>query len=501
MGAFDDFDEFDDEDFDEFEAELEEEFGDEDDFGSEFDDDLDSEFGMDADDAIDRHNTTVNNKIAALKSKRASVAVRVEAAKWLGTSGEPRTITTLLRAYKTDKDKKVQNAAKAALGQFRALQVAMESDDEEDQKEVNELLEGVIFRGERGKSLGIPIGTMWGIQGALLVLFFILIGAALVLGGQPSTADGDDPVLPTEIAQDVPPQTGETATEEVAPVADRTSVLLALSQQHASLQSDAGVLSEQVRAITQGFGQDCSMETFIQAQPYDIPPEFDTTGNEDVVSASEQLNAIQTDFFAIDADLQQSCNTQISLSTDQALSHLEKITQAGPILAELPGLWAGVDFSTVPTEVPIPTDTPAPTETPTPIPTTDPSALLPEIQAMDFIIEEMNASIRGTNSLILQYWTDVQTAGTTAACNDMPPTIPANYTVPQTADLAFAPPQLATAAQQVNLGLELSRQSWALFTQSCQDGSLSSNVSTGLTAAQTAKSAFESATNSLDQLR
>lgn len=494
LDVFDD--DLDDDEFDDFEAELDDEAL------SDFDDDL-SELDDDGaifggSDLIGKHNEQVDRRIAALRSRRAPTQARVEAAQWLGESGEPRAITTLLRAYQKDKDKAVRSAAKAALGQFKALQIAMESDDEEDQRMVNDLLEAVIFKGKRGKRLGIRPRALWVLQGVMLVIGLGLLGLGLTMQGANAAAGGSDTPVVAENGS------ADGDTQSVAPTTDPTNlttIYAALSQHHESLSADATLLSTQVREITQGFGQDCELESFMQTQPFSLPAGFDSAANPDIAAAVEQVNAIQADFSRIANDLRQSCNSQMPLSSDQALAHLDSIIADQRTLVTLPELWADVDLSSVPTPTPVATATPVPTETPTPIPTVDPNVLRQQITAIDFIIDEMNTPIRGKNSLVLQYWQDVQTAGSTLACNDAPPTIPADFVLPNTAELQNAPPQLASAVQQVNLGLQLSRQSWQLFSSSCSGDSLPANASTGISAAQAAQTSFQQARNSLDQIR
>jgi len=485
LDVFDD--DFDDEELDDFEAELED-----DDDLSEFDDDLS---GLDnEDDPIEKHNEKVDRSIAALRSRKAPTDVRVEAALWLGESGEPRAITTLRRAYQKDKDKAVQRAAKEALGQFKALQIAMESDDEDDQQLVNDLLEGVILDGKRGKRLGVRPGTLWAIQGVLLIVGMALLGAGLLLGGS-----GGGTVDPPAVAAGS--DNGDAPAAPTLDPNDLLAIYAQLNQQHQSLTADATLLSTQVREITQGFGQDCDLEAFIQTQPYSLPAGFDNTTNVEIATAVAQFNAIQSDFSTIANDLRQSCNTQIPLSSEQALAHLDSIIADQRELVALPELWADVDLSSVPTPTPEPSATPEPTATHTPIPTVDPAALREQITALDFIIDDMITGVRSKNALILQYWRDVQSAGSTLACNDTAPSIPADFVLPNNPALENAPPQLATAVQQVNLGLQLSRQSWDLFFSSCNSEALGANATTGLSAAEAAQTSFEQARNSLDQIR
>ncbi|MCA9890397.1 MAG: HEAT repeat domain-containing protein, partial [Anaerolineae bacterium] len=68
----------------------------------------------------------VDTYIRAAMSPKLAKNKRLKAIEFLGESGEPKAIPTLVRIYNNDKDPKVRQAAEYSLGMFRALDDALD---------------------------------------------------------------------------------------------------------------------------------------------------------------------------------------------------------------------------------------------------------------------------------------------------------------------------------------------------------------------------------------
>ncbi|NWG18078.1 MAG: HEAT repeat domain-containing protein [Chloroflexi bacterium] len=147
-------------------------------------------------------------------------------------------------------------------------------------------------------------------------------------------------------------------------------------------------------------------------------------------------------------------------------------------------------------------ETIAPTEIPTeagPSPTPLPSHQ--HVDALQRIIDDMTA-FRGPTTLLIQFWTEAQSSGTTVGCQEWrqsPPTIAADYALPQ--DIADALPNLKLAADLVNTGLKGMREGVNAFTTACNTGSPGIAAQDWLPRANLVVQAFEQAANLLVPLR
>ena len=111
---------------------------------------------------------------------------------------------------------------------------------------------------------------------------------------------------------------------------------------------------------------------------------------------------------------------------------------------------------------------------------------------MLFNIVDDVTSTRGASTLLVQYWTDVQTSGSTQGCSTTSiPTIPNNVFVPE-ADLE-ASPDLRDAVQLINNGLSALRTDWTNFQFACNSNGLQSKLSLELPNARVAADSFTAA--------
>ncbi|MBZ0289439.1 MAG: hypothetical protein K8I30_17595, partial [Anaerolineae bacterium] len=104
----------------------------------------------------------------------------------------------------------------------------------------------------------------------------------------------------------------------------------------------------------------------------------------------------------------------------------------------------------------------------------------------------------GINTVLAQYWADVETAGSTGGCGQAIPTIPEDYVLPQT-EIA-APQELKLAVDTINTGLALARLGWNEFTQACRNSNLGASLQNGLQRTQAVSSALDGARALLNAL-
>src|SRR5690606_12509791 len=114
------------------------------------------------------------------------------------------------------------------------------------------------------------------------------------------------------------------------------------------------------------------------------------------------------------------------------------------------------------------------TNTPEPTATLSAATVNNHLIGLDFILQQMTDQ-RGAVKLLLQYWSDVRNAGVTDGCRPPYPSIPANYPAIDST-LAERLPELKQAVDQINTGLELTRQGWLMFIDACNTSTLGTQI-------------------------
>jgi hypothetical protein len=461
------------------------------------DEDLDSDPFADVDTpaktsvrTLEEFEAEVDKKIKILMSPRNDAKDRREAALWLGESGAPKAITALTKVYEKDrKNKKVQQAAAYALGQFKALDEAIIREDNEPvmealAREENEgivqLLEDIALRDERGKRLRIPTRTLVMIEGLLAVLLVILIALNMVLPG--TRAD----------------QNRRLATRGAGTPAQRAVHEIGLRVDE--LEEDAETLQQQLNSARGGQALNCNASF---KNPADFPLDTEIgTQYPQAKAVADRYNDLHGDFTAAKIPYNEACRASATISAENTTQGLAAV---GSVLSAIPALRTEVErvrgeiesavtatanaeaeraTASVPTD--IPTDAPTPTATPG-LSTTD---ITRHAGAMINMVDQATGQ-RGFNTLLLQYWTDVRDNGTTIGCNAAAPTIPEDYALTEE-EKALAP-DLANAQVQLNTGLALVRMGWTLFTNACTNGTLSQNYQIGLDTSNNANATFDAA--------
>lgn len=459
---------------------------DDDELLEDYDDDGDSA----ADDEFRKKEEAFKKKVEdliaiILKPKQHPVAKRKEAALMLGELGEPSAIEALVKVYEKDKAPGMKEAAAYALGQMRALQDALEmaEDDADIQEHVNDLIAGIVLEGKVGKSTPVPRKTLNIVAGALLVSFIVLMLLGVLLGG-----NTPDPTVEATAMAGLP-----TLNSDIETPVDASGVAVALLNYYVALNNDNRTLQGQLREVIQGRSPDCAVNALTQ------PPEFVMPAaitDADLVNIADRLNAGADELAPVYTAYQNHCNGSQPLDSDDANTLTNTLIKIQNDTFDIPEILgsAGVPLPPTPTSnIPTATPTQTPTATPTitPTPTFDAGVIRTHRLGLQQIVDTMTGT-RGHNSLVLTYWSDVASSGSTGGCLNLPPpTIPENYVLPDA--VASAVPELADAAIKVNTGLTLSRQTWQTFDVNCQSNTLGQVVGVQIQAAQTAQDAFTQA--------
>ncbi|HRF96787.1 MAG TPA: hypothetical protein PLZ51_16380, partial [Aggregatilineales bacterium] len=156
-----------------------------------FDDDLDllDEMGNDGDSELDRKiaefDARVTQRMKVLANPKRTTEERIAAAQWLGECGEPKAILALMRVYKKEaKNKPLHQAVVYALGQFKALDQAIQRNPGESVGEalgnpenalVLELINNITLENAFGERKKISASLLSRIRLGLLLLFMGLV--------------------------------------------------------------------------------------------------------------------------------------------------------------------------------------------------------------------------------------------------------------------------------------------------------------------------------------
>lgn len=392
---------------------------------------------------------------------------RRDAALMLGELAADSAVDELVSVYLNDSNAKVRDAADYALGQFRAVDIALQAGKED---KVTKLLTKVEIEGKIGqrRRTGRWIKTVLALALSLAALF--AINRYLPSGVLSSVV-----VVPTIAPPPVDYAAKAAVAAQIRPVFNQ-------------LRDNLNTLQSQFQSALGGGSFDC------QAYFNNIPPNAFSQFNvgafadlaqvvnlmNDILSreqaARERFDAACFGGETLDAQAVAPVYGMIvpalqALPTADAVLTAAENAQPAPQSAEtLPPAEAGATTApTSPVEATL-----VPTIAPTLAPPTreivivDPDSALRDLM----VISDGLVAPRGAGSLILQYWTDAANAGQTQGCNDLTTAtqIPANYQLP--ADVAQAVPPLAEASGLVNSALSTIRTSWTVFGSACQAGTL-----------------------------
>ncbi len=114
-----------------------------------------------------------------------------------------------------------------------------------------------------------------------------------------------------------------------------------------------------------------------------------------------------------------------------------------------------------------------------------------QLPALFNIVDDVTAT-HGASTLLVQYWEDVQTSGSTQGCSTtVIPPIPNNVFIAE-ADLQ-ASPDLRDAVQLINNGLSALRTDWTNFQFACNSNGLQAKLASELANARVANDSFVAA--------
>lgn len=465
------------------------------DFNDGFDD-FDENFGDDrfADDPeplsatqkkqLAKFQENVKRAVLVVNNENAPTDNRVKAARWLGESGEPTAITALQSAYLNTSDKKVKKAAEESLGMFRALEKAL--DNPEKVEEVDALLKGIIFQGKMGGVSG-GVKLIRRLQGLLLVTFLLLMGVGVMANAGLLEAPN---TLPT-----VAPTPTTFLSPTPLPTIPPTDFVNDLLMMHDDLVFDAELLGERFRLAIQEQGIGCDVTVFRDPDEYVAPEAFRPDDFPLVAEFIDKLNTTRTELETLRATYDDACDTNTPIGIETANEQWDLLIPLQASLnTEFIALLENPNF--IPGEA-LATPTPRLSPTPFPTATIEPSLINQIILTIQFNVDEMNQPIIGENNRLIQFWSDLEIAGTTDGCRDGTPLLPADYvlTDEQREEL---PIDLIEAIESYNLGMSLSRDSWAQFERAC--AASNPQIQQGRSQAELAKTSFDSALESLTKL-
>ena len=426
----------------------------------------------------------VDENIKILGSRKHPIDQRIDAAHWLGESGEPKAITMLAKVYRKEKDKNLREAAGYSLSMFRALEEAL-AGDEEEQAHAMTLINAVIMEGKEGKRAPVSPTLLARIRIGLAVSLVVLLALVVIIPGT-GTPDGDgDGDLPTLVGG------GNGGGDNEVGLALRDIRTL-----YAETRDDANSLNQQFQLVSGGGEADCEI-VFHKPLAYTLPEAVAST-NTALVSVVDRLNQVRTDVETARTPFDQACQDAVAITPETLTSSLDTLLGVMVLFNTLETDIATAESAAgVPIPTALPTETPRPTSTPEPTATIDPASYRAHITTLEFMMGQITGQ-RQPLGLLEQFWTDARDAGITDACVDPIPEIPADYILP--ADVGALVPDLKAATDQMNLGLALLRSGWTAFENACQNNTLIEQASTGLIASETARAAFDEAANLLNKL-
>lgn len=437
-------------------------------------------------------NKRVRKQIAVMMSPaKFKEAQRTDAARMLGEYGEPTSIPYLTKTYQNDKSKAVRQAAAHSLGMLKTLGETLTSGDAEMEALATEMIHNIILKNQLGRP------ARFSARGVRLLSFvLILIGVMVGVFALLQAPRVEDPTL-VSLEQQLT-RTAAVITPSAVPTSSDPEVLLGqFRDSYTALDSNSRILQSQLLTITRQQPQDCEVELAPSSQ-YSAPDVLTSIDRFD--EAVVAFNVAEAALSPVQAAFRRSCSSDQSIPREEALTLSQQVVEAqrqlglvAPILAAI-----GVSVPATPTLISVPTNTETPTETPTPTATVDAGVINTQILSMENVINDMVAA-RGKAILLQSYWQNVQ-GGSANDCLQMPPpAITADIIVDEKA-LALAP-DLQSAADSLNSGLNVIRNSYTAFNSGCETNTLSQLVGTQIAAVQTAINSLNDAQTRLNDIK
>lgn len=452
----------------------------------------------------------VDKKIRLLLSPKQDTEARREAAFWLGESGEPKAISALRKVYEKDKkNKRVQQAAAYALGQFKALDEAILRDEGEsvaealgrdENADILTILEDIALRDTRGKRLRTPTRRLVLFEIILLLTFAGLVVANLVVTNRAPSAP--------KIAEG---STGSPTQRALDTVGFRL----------AALKTDSQTLQQELTAVksTSGRALQCNLPLqSIEALAFTLPIDLANV-SPDLKRVSDSYTTLISKWTVTRKPFDDACKTTPpTISAGNIDSTLAAITGlTGDITTletDLNGVKANaVGTATVEAELTanalgtkaiIDQTSNAPTITPTETPTFTPTPGIPVERFRTYTSELYTVIDDATGPggyipVLETYWTEARDQGTTGGCRAPQPSIPNGYKTLTEEDRALSP-ELAGIVTLIEGAMQLSQTSWDSFARACNNQTIQGSSQLGLDTIANIRTQFELARMQLDEL-
>lgn len=484
---------------------MSDDFFDDDPFSDDFDDDVLAEEDNTAE-RLAAFDKEVDRRMKIILTRKRDLDERVEAAYWLGNSGAPKAITALRKVYRGDKNPQMKRATAYALGQFKALDEAIERDfgdsvlealGEERNAHVVELLQEIALGDTSGSSKpsGGWVRRLVGILTFTLIIL-VALNAVLLGGGTGEDDPADEPTFTDPLAAAFAEATENPnvvvvdaanyellntirlSTNELERAAASLNTIYATAVEPAT---DADTTSETSPSLPT-----CPL-TITVPEDITVPPAEvnigDIATNHNLVALDLRMLREQTETVICTEGrpFNEGEVTRNQLILDNVTTTITTIREG--ITAQLPTTLATATPAPEVTAEPV-----VPTETPTPVtePSLEPIVERGYVSDLIGIITQVNAR-DGAATLLLQYWEDVEASGRTVGCNLPQPAIPVLDAVPD--DVLLDPDDtLERSWQQLINGLDQLQAGWDLFRAACDnpDG-IGTQLALGIATARNAR--------------
>jgi hypothetical protein len=418
-----------------------------------------------------------------VKPKQYDANKRREAIRWLGEAGDPDALPALLKVYQKDKTPGMKEEAAYALGQFKALGEAL--DDPETQDEALNILDQIVLHhkfGKRANALPLILAEV-----GLVILAVVFFGVGLFFAGAIAAPRHETQTAVQAITETARP-TATPDTEEI--------MVAQLQNYYQELVSDAQTYQFELAKAGRGDSINCSPDAFHYPPVYNLSPMW--AGNESYKRVADLLNEAHGLLDTVHQSYSAACTNNRPIPQEEAISLGRSVLDAQDKLDEALAALnsAGVEM----TEPPQVSSTPRPTEPATATATADLSFVEDELLALDIIISDMTTTL-GPGPTLKTYWEQVTRTNSVyrSGCNLEPPVIPADHILANNNRGLFA--ELDSAADNVNTGLQLLRESSDSFYAMCTSGIVPADAASRLDQTNLAISAFNTARTDLNALR
>lgn len=480
MSDFDEFDSF--EDFDNLEDfdidDLDEDFADADeDILDAFEDEESVPAGpspAEIDRRLDDYEKkTTEYRKRIVKPKQFDKKQREEALEWLGESGNPLAIPEIVKVYRKDKTPGMKEKAAYALGQFKAL--SQQLNDPETEAEASNRIYNMVVNDNYGKKASaLPM--------ILLEIFLVILALVLFAVGA---------MLNAQAAEQRAEDRSATQTAMPTPTEDTLDALgNDLNAYYSALVTDSIMMQQDLNQVGRGNAMAC--ESLENPRAYTLSSLWETDYT-DVVTA---LNDARTELNTVRTPYNEACSSEF-ISADDANSLLSTLSAIQQSFRDINTSLntAGIEV----TEPVIATLPPPATATPDPsIPTAtiDTSDIDNVILDLERLILDMT-DLQGATTQIAFYWQQVVDNGELylGGCNQVPPIVPEDYVLD--ASLEGRSSDLETAIGNINIALNLTRDSVNAFYAACEAGEVPENPAGQLTVTQFALDVFGTAQSDL----